>query len=74
MATRDDETDLANRLFAVATGMLEDATEEAVAGQSPKCRRKDLLRLSARLRHTADQIAAVAKCAGVIAELGRKRR
>lgn len=32
----DDTRELANRLFAMATAMLEDVIEIAVAGQSPR--------------------------------------
>ncbi len=38
----DDYRELANRLFATATAMLEDVIEVAVAGQSPRLGNRSL--------------------------------
>ncbi len=66
----DDDRELARRLLATATAMLEDATEVAVAGQSP---RLDLIKLAdhgRRLQAAAHDIAVIAEAAEIVADLG----
>ena len=67
----DDHRELANRLFATATAMLEDATEAAVAGQSPRLSLQRLVEQGRRLEAAARDIAIIAQAAVVIAHLSR---
>ena len=67
----DDELRaLVNGLFAAVTAMLEDATEVAVAGQSPTVSAADLRRSAAQLHHQSRAVAAVADAAAVLADTG----
>ena len=65
----DDDRDLANRLFATATAMLEDATEIA-AGQSPLLDPSGLVEHGRRLQATALDIAVIAEAATIAAISG----
>jgi len=66
----DDHTELANRLFATATAMLEDAIETAVAGQAPRLKRSQLADAGRRLQAAANDIAIIAEAAAIVASLG----
>jgi hypothetical protein len=66
----DGARELANRLFATATAMIEDAVELAVAGQSPGLNPAQLADHGRRLRAAAHDIAVVAEAAAIVAELG----
>ena len=66
----DDCRELANRLFATATGMLEDATELAVAGQSPRLDPAQLADHGRWLQAAARDIAIIAEAAVIVANLG----
>jgi hypothetical protein len=65
----DDYRELTHRLFATATAMLEDATELAATGQSPKRRLDELVDLTRQLQATARDIAAIADAAAIVARL-----
>ena len=66
----DDYRELANRLFATATAMLEDATEVAVAGQSLRLDSSQLANHGRRLQAAARDIAIIAEAAMIVANLG----
>ncbi len=68
----DDHREQANRLFATATVMLEDATEAAVAGQSARLDPAQLADHGHRLQATARDIAIIAEAAMIVANLGDK--
>lgn len=65
----EDYRDLANRLFATATAMLEDAIETAVAGQSSQRNPSELSDHGRQLRMIAKEIAVIAEAAEIVAEL-----
>ncbi len=69
----DDRRELANRLFAAVTAMLENAIEVAVAGQSPKLGPRQLANRAPRVGAVAREIAAIAEAAVIIANLGINR-
>lgn len=64
----DDDRELVNRLFAAATAMLEDASEVAMAGQSPGHAPTRLIEHGQRLRSAAHNIATIAEAAAIIAD------
>ncbi len=66
----DDYRELAHRLFAAATAMLEDAIEVALAGQSPRLPPTQLAVRARRLQASARDIAAIAEAAMIVANLG----
>ncbi len=68
----DDYRELANRLFATATAMLEDATEIAAAGQSPRLNPPQLANHGHRLQSAARDISVIAEAALIVANLGAK--
>ena len=70
----DDYRELANRLFATATAMLEDVIEVAVAGQSPRLTPSQLADNGRRLQTTARDIAIIAEASVIVANLGVDRR
>lgn len=70
----DDDRELANRLFAKATAMLEDAIELAVAGQSPRLDPSRLAEQARRLLAAAHNIAILAQAAEIIAEISVEHR
>ena len=77
----EDYRELASRLFAAATAMLEDAAEVAVAGQSPRLDPAGLADAGRRLQAAAREVAVIAEAAEIVAKLGvnqgrdhRKRR
>ncbi len=70
----DDYRELANRLFATATEMLEDVIEVAVAGQSPRLNPSQLADHGRQLQATARDIAIIAEAAIIVANLGVNRR
>ncbi len=65
----DDYRDLANRLFATGTAMLEDAIEMAIAGQSQGLGPSDLADLGRRLRAVTHDVAVIAEAAAIVAGL-----
>ena len=69
----DDRRELANRLFAAVTAMLEDAIEVAVAGQSPRLNPARLADIGRRLQAAARNIAIIAEAATIAANLGNNR-
>ena len=69
----DNDRELLNRLFTAATAMLEDAIEVAVRGQSPRLKPSQLADASHRLQAAAWDIAVIAECALIVAELGIKK-
>ena len=69
----DDYRDLANRLFATGTAMLEDAIEMAIAGQSQRLGSTQLSDYSRRLRAAAHDVAVIAEAAVIVADLGADR-
>ena len=69
----DDRRELANRLFAAVTAMLEDAIEVAVAGQSPRFDSAQLADTSRRLQAAARDIAIIADAAVIVANSGVNR-
>ena len=70
----EENRDLANRLFATATAMLEDAVELAVAGQSPRLTSSQLADHGHRLRTAAQDIATIAEAAMIVANLSDNQR
>ncbi len=70
----DDCRELANRLFATATAMLEDVIEVAVAGQSPRLTPSQLADHGRRLQSAAHEIAIIAEAAVIVANPGVIRR
>ena len=54
-----DNRELVNRLFAVATMLLEDATEPAIAGQSPKLTSVAYAKHTCQLQSATTDIAAI---------------
>jgi len=64
-----DRRDLINHLFALATGLLEDAASKAIEGQSPKLLTADCIARADDLHRSAQQLAALAKTINVIADL-----
>ena len=65
----DDRRELANQLFAMATAMLEDAVELAVAGQSPRLSPEQLEDHGRQLQVAAQDITIVADAAMITAKL-----
>ncbi len=70
----DDHRELANRLFATATAMLEDAIEVAVAGQSSKLGPRQLADRADRLHAAAQDVAVIAEAAMIVANPGINQR
>ncbi len=70
----DDYRELANRLFATATAMLEDMIGVAVAGQSPRLTPSQLADNGRRLHKTARDIAIIAETSVIVANLGVNQR
>ncbi len=66
-----DTRELVNHLFAVATAILEDAIEAGLAGQSPNLTLRACESHARRLTALADDIAAQAVAALVIARQSR---
>ena len=60
---------LANRLFAVATAMLEDAIETAAAGQSARLTMAQLAQHGRTLQGIARDITTVAETAMIVARV-----
>ncbi len=69
----DEYRELANRLFATATAMLEDVIEVAVAGQSPRLNPSQLADHGRRLQATARDIAVLAEAATIVANSSVER-
>ena len=70
----DDQRELANRLFAVATATLEDAIAVAVAGQSAKLGPRQLADRARQLHAAARDITVIAEAAMIVANLGINQR
>ena len=70
----DDHRELANRLFAAATALLEDAIETAAAGQSPHLDPTQLADHGRRLQAMARDIAILAEATVIVAEPGVNQR
>lgn len=68
----DDYRELANRLFARATVMLEDAIETAVKGQSSRLKPSQLSDVAHQLQTAVREIAVIAQAAAIVADLGAK--
>ncbi|MCI0740823.1 MAG: hypothetical protein L0Y72_17370 [Gemmataceae bacterium] len=66
-AMDDEYRELAHRLFAAATAMLEDALDLAVAGQSPRQSPSRLAKHGCRLRAAAHDLAVIAEAATIAA-------
>ncbi len=66
----DDQRELANRLFAVATATLEDAIAVAVAGQSAKLGPRQLADRARQLHAAARDITVIAETAMIVANSG----
>ena len=64
----DEDRELAQRLFAAATAMLEDAIETAVAGQSPRLHTSRLAAHGRRLQAAAHDIAIIAEAATIVSD------
>ncbi len=63
----DDHRELLRRLFAAATALIESAHEEAVAGQAIDIAAGDYTAVARRLQAAAQDVAALAEAALVIA-------
>ena len=68
-----DYRELATRLFAAATAMLEDALGPAVAGQSPRSSPAALAEHGRRLQAALRDAAIIAEAAVIVATLGAGR-
>ena len=64
----DDRRELANRLFAAATAMLEDAAAVAAAGQSPRLSTAQLVESGGRLKVAAQAVTVLAEAAAIVAD------
>ncbi len=71
--TDDDHRELANRLFATATAMLENAIGVAVKGQSPRLDPAQLADHGRCLQAAVRQIAVIAEAAIIIVSQGNSR-
>ncbi len=69
----DDCRELANQLFAMATAMLEDVIEVAVAGQSSRLNPSQLADHGRCLQAAAQDIAIIAEAATIVANLSVER-
>ena len=65
LAMEDDDRDLANRLFATATAMLEEAIEVAIAGQSPRLDSSEISDHGRRLQALARELQTIAEAAAI---------
>ncbi len=70
----DDYRELANRLFATATAMLEDVIEVAVVGQSSRLTPSQLADNGRRLQSAAHEFAIISEAAMIVANPGVDRR
>ncbi len=70
----NDYRELAHRLFAAATAMLEDAIGAAAAGQSRRLNPSQLADAGRRLQAAARDIAIIAEAAMIVANLSVSRR
>ncbi len=66
----DDYRELAHRLFAAATAMLENAIEAVVAGQSAKLGPRQHADRAHRLHAAARDITVIAEAAMIVANSG----
>lgn len=69
----EDHRELANRLFATATAMLEDAAGSAAAGQSARLGAAALAEHGGRLQAALRDIAILVEAAMIVASLGAGR-
>ncbi len=69
----DDDRELANRLFATATAMLEDAIGVAVKGQSPRLDSTQLVDHGRRLQAAVREIASIAEAATIVVSQDNNR-
>ncbi len=69
----DDHREFANRLFATATAMLEDAIGVAAKGRSTRLDPAQLADHGRRLQAAAREIAAIAEAATIIVSQGNNR-
>ena len=63
----EDDRELANRLFATATAMLEDAATAAAEGQSSRLGAAQLADLGRRLAAAARDVAVISEAAMIVA-------
>ena len=70
----DDQRELANRLFAVATATLEDAIAVAVAGQSAKLGPRQLADRARQLHAAARDITVISEAAMIVANSGTNQQ
>ena len=70
----NDYRELAHRLFAAATAMLEDAIGAAAAGQSRRLNPSQLAAAGRRLQGAARDIAVIAEAAMIVANSGINQR
>ncbi len=69
----DDDRELLRRLFGVATELIENAHEVAIAGQSNTLAAPDYATTARRLQAAARDIAVLAEAAMIVANLSVKR-
>lgn len=65
--------ELARRIFVIATEMLEDAHEAAIAGQSPQLSIRPCLQLAQDLREAGCDLMALAEAVICIARPKRRK-
>jgi len=70
----DDDRELANRLFAAMTAMLEDAAEAADAGRSVRATPANLAAKARQIQAAAQDVAALAAAALVVAQTSAENR
>lgn len=63
----DDDQELVQRLFVVATTLIETAHEAAIAGQSGEIAAGDYAEAARRLQATARDIAVIIEAAIIVA-------
>ena len=66
----DEYRELARRLFAATTAMLDDAIEAAVSGQSAKLGPRQLVDRARQLHAAARDITVIAEAAMIVANSG----
>ncbi len=69
----DDNKELVRRLFAVATELIENAHDAAVAGQPDQIAAENYAEAASRLLATVRDVAVLAESAMIVAKLSDER-
>ena len=65
--------ELARRIFVIATELLEDSHEVAIAGQSPRLNDRSCVQLACNLRQAGHDLTALADAAAIMAQQARNQ-